>query len=380
MDAAAVAQEFEKLPTAETTPTGLPNYWHFSIRRVPLIPAQDLVHLVHPESRFVASAGPADILCLATPAAQADVVVPLLLRAFVQGVDRGPNGEQISNEPLSAPSRWSTNDSGLAKAVEAKLKFLGIREQLCTVHVGSAKEDGIADESWLEFLNTLAQTAGKCEGCLKPVKSFPKPLSRCAKCRSAWYCSRECQKNNWKEHKKVCGQRPKTEPYQFYNKVARTSSEAKTLAQSVNLTLPDERNPTGISYPIRRLVRAGKDTPDNMRLFFGPDWQDVDKSINEQRMLALLNPPQGSPAYVMHASDDRDAPTPSPRPASAEEEKKIQEVRDMQAAVKRRLGNRKEPTNDDIVAILTGQGENWPDKLPLYQLAINTMDQGVEVR
>ncbi|GKU17837.1 unnamed protein product [Fusarium langsethiae] len=30
-------------------------------------------------------------------------------------------------------------------------------------------------------------------------------LKRCAKCSSESYCSRECQKNDWKQHKQVCG-------------------------------------------------------------------------------------------------------------------------------------------------------------------------------
>ncbi|KAG9237130.1 MYND domain protein [Amylocarpus encephaloides] len=30
------------------------------------------------------------------------------------------------------------------------------------------------------------------------------PLKRCAKCQTTTYCSRECQKADWKNHKKIC--------------------------------------------------------------------------------------------------------------------------------------------------------------------------------
>lgn len=32
-----------------------------------------------------------------------------------------------------------------------------------------------------------------------------KPLLRCAKCKARYYCNHECQKLEWKKHKKVCG-------------------------------------------------------------------------------------------------------------------------------------------------------------------------------
>jgi hypothetical protein len=35
-------------------------------------------------------------------------------------------------------------------------------------------------------------------------KTFSKPLT-CSKCKTIWYCSKQCQKIDWKEHKKWCG-------------------------------------------------------------------------------------------------------------------------------------------------------------------------------
>jgi hypothetical protein len=42
-----------------------------------------------------------------------------------------------------------------------------------------------------------------CTACGKVVFD-PKALKKCARCRVARYCNHECQKINWKEHRKTC--------------------------------------------------------------------------------------------------------------------------------------------------------------------------------
>ncbi|OWP03035.1 hypothetical protein B2J93_3661 [Marssonina coronariae] len=44
-----------------------------------------------------------------------------------------------------------------------------------------------------------------CATCFKPESQLPTSLKRCAKCHTAQYCSRDCQKEDWKAHKRVCG-------------------------------------------------------------------------------------------------------------------------------------------------------------------------------
>ncbi|KAK5988809.1 hypothetical protein PT974_10303 [Cladobotryum mycophilum] len=47
------------------------------------------------------------------------------------------------------------------------------------------------------------------EACNKCKKSPPEvTIKRCAKCSTTPYCSRDCQKADWKVHKKICGQTP----------------------------------------------------------------------------------------------------------------------------------------------------------------------------
>lgn len=51
---------------------------------------------------------------------------------------------------------------------------------------------------------TLGEVAPACGACY--AKAEPgKHLLTCAKCKTRYYCGRACQKEDWKEHKKVCG-------------------------------------------------------------------------------------------------------------------------------------------------------------------------------
>jgi len=47
-------------------------------------------------------------------------------------------------------------------------------------------------------------TMPKCANCAKTKSDSGINLKRCAKCQTTHYCSRECQKADWKEHKRVC--------------------------------------------------------------------------------------------------------------------------------------------------------------------------------
>ena len=64
-------------------------------------------------------------------------------------------------------------------------------------------------QRFIEELSKLAYNASdyqrnliyQCNFC--HTKSA-EPLKRCSRCKKANYCSRECQKYDWKEHKKIC--------------------------------------------------------------------------------------------------------------------------------------------------------------------------------
>jgi splicing suppressor protein 51 len=46
--------------------------------------------------------------------------------------------------------------------------------------------------------------APKCAACAQTATSLSKPLQRCGRCLSTYYCSPECQRADWKRHKQTC--------------------------------------------------------------------------------------------------------------------------------------------------------------------------------
>ena len=123
---------------------------------------------------------------------------------------------------------------------------------------------------------------------------------------------------------------------------------------------------------------TGKDDPESMRLLFGPPWTaDIADTLKEARMSVLLDPPRGSPDYGFLARLDDRTLARNCRPATSEEQAQINQVREMQAKIRERVGAGRSPGSDVMKAILTEYGAGWDEMLPIYQLAVNTMDQGV---
>ncbi|AEO69034.1 uncharacterized protein THITE_2119025 [Thermothielavioides terrestris NRRL 8126] len=68
--------------------------------------------------------------------------------------------------------------------------------------------------------------AEQCSACHKSPPEVT--LKRCAKCQATPYCSRDCQKADWKVHKKVCGKNGNNAP-----KAGTTLSPSKGLDQPI---------------------------------------------------------------------------------------------------------------------------------------------------
>lgn len=135
---------------------------------------------------------------------------------------------------------------------------------------------------------------------------------------------------------------------------------------------------------MRRLAVTGKDTPENLALFFGSRWSE---SIRDQhadlRLEILLEPPPGSPMhkYAEGLGLDAGCPRPwTPRAASADEARQLAKIRAMQDAIRRHVGARgvENNTTQDMFDIMVQQyGDNWVPEAKTYTNALNSMYQGV---
>lgn len=69
-----------------------------------------------------------------------------------------------------------------------------------------------------------------CRNCSKSEMSeeFQQSLMQCSRCKMAYYCSRDCQKANWKSHRKVC--------------IAATKAHTKNVNTTETITLNFARN------------------------------------------------------------------------------------------------------------------------------------------
>lgn len=56
----------------------------------------------------------------------------------------------------------------------------------------------------METAPTSSTPSPCCFICHKLQTELPLALKRCAKCQGTLYCSRQCQKNDWKNHKRIC--------------------------------------------------------------------------------------------------------------------------------------------------------------------------------
>jgi len=94
-------------------------------------------------------------------------------------------------------------------------------------------DDDLNEElSNINIDNSRSSSNRNCLCCLKEVEGS----SRCSKCRTALYCSRDCQLKHWPVHKNICQDSNKEDSYE------KLSMKALNQAQQGNCTHIIESN------------------------------------------------------------------------------------------------------------------------------------------
>lgn len=142
---------------------------------------------------------------------------------------------------------------------------------------------------------------------------------------------------------------PANDAHDFWLNHAHNDPAARALADRLNLCLPAGQ-PFGLQallvYPIRRLVVAGEDSPENMRTLLGEKWElATRKRWEEVRAEVLVTPARRRSS----SSEDDGEVEWNPRPPSEREIVKIAEVKQL----RREFGVVTEEDEEDSLAILT---------------------------
>lgn len=95
--------------------------------------------------------------------------------------------------------------------------------------------------------NKTEAVAGECYNpyCKNTKSTNGADLSNCAGCKKARYCSKDCQKQHWKDHKLYCKHvasggtsSASLDALKYYEKIAVHDPEAQALARDIGFILP----------------------------------------------------------------------------------------------------------------------------------------------
>ncbi|XP_035521787.1 putative protein MSS51 homolog, mitochondrial isoform X2 [Morone saxatilis] len=92
---------------------------------------------------------------------------------------------------------------GLSKVILNKLNMKDYSEYRAAVE---GKTKGISFRTYKELFQKMEETFKFCTGCSKLPEHLTEgqTLKRCVKCLNVYYCTKECQKKDWPQHKKFC--------------------------------------------------------------------------------------------------------------------------------------------------------------------------------
>ena len=75
---------------------------------------------------------------------------------------------------------------------------------IANTELDDAATDDTADLATSTSKTTAEPTCGGCGGCGSETGKGGKPLSKCTGCKVQKYCSKQCQKQDWSNHKAAC--------------------------------------------------------------------------------------------------------------------------------------------------------------------------------
>ncbi|KAF2450155.1 hypothetical protein P171DRAFT_426616 [Karstenula rhodostoma CBS 690.94] len=115
----------------------------------------------------------------------------------------------------------------------------------------------------------MANEQRSCSVCKKSASEVPGGLKNCAACHERPYCSKDCQKTDWKQHKRSCGKKPNEQTddglsglgEQFsmaqLEDFTRKMKEADAVARAEQASRPPEALPaTSKEAPSSNLVKG----------------------------------------------------------------------------------------------------------------------------
>ncbi|XP_008312847.1 putative protein MSS51 homolog, mitochondrial [Cynoglossus semilaevis] len=96
-----------------------------------------------------------------------------------------------------------SNVPGLSKVILNKLDMKDYGEYRTTVQ---EKVKGFKFQNYKDMFQRMEETFQFCTGCKKLPEHLTEgqSLKRCVKCLNVYYCTKDCQKKDWSQHKKVC--------------------------------------------------------------------------------------------------------------------------------------------------------------------------------
>ncbi|KAF0025344.1 putative protein MSS51 homolog, mitochondrial [Scophthalmus maximus] len=121
--------------------------------------------------------------------------IPALPQSFAPGTD----------SVFSDQSGFHSLDShvpGLSRVILNKLNMKDYGEYRAAVE-GNTK---VSFRNYKEMFQKMEETFKFCTGCNKLPEHLTEgeTLKRCVKCLNVYYCTKDCQRKDWLQHKKVC--------------------------------------------------------------------------------------------------------------------------------------------------------------------------------